>query len=281
MSLTRLPKEKVTNKIFYLRRASPSGETHHSIRKPLSYSSIMHFLRNTPLYLLSFAALLQSVVGVDPLSHFCSSSENYTAHGPFEINLNLLMGSLSFKAPPTGFGLGSVGKTPDRVNGLAQCRGDVSTKDCETCVVDANVEIRKLCPNNKEAIIWYDFCLLKYSNVEFFGKIDNKYSFSLYNVQNASDPTSFNQKTKELVSSLAEEAYHSPVLFASGELKLNESEKLYGQAQCTRDLSSTDCKKCLDDAISKLPTCCDGKRGGRIVGGSCNFGYELYPFINA
>ncbi|RVW68429.1 Cysteine-rich repeat secretory protein 38 [Vitis vinifera] len=71
------------------------------------------------------------------------------------------------------------------------------------------------------------------------------------------------------------------LLFATGELVLEESMKLYGLAQCTRNLSSLDCKKCLDGAVSELPSCCNGKRGRRVVGGSCNVRYELYPFVNA
>ncbi|KAF8414075.1 hypothetical protein HHK36_002074 [Tetracentron sinense] len=206
---------------------------------------------------------------------------NYTANDPFDVNLNKLMGSLFYKAPPTGFGISYVGKDPDRVYGLALCRGDVSSTDCKTCVVEASSEIRKRCPDNEGAIIWYDNCLLKYSNEEFFGKIDNRNRFYLYNINNVSDSTSFNAKVKELISGLSNEAYLSPLMFATGELELEESKKLYGLAQCTRDLSGIDCKKCLDGAISELPNCCDGKQGGRVVGGSCNFRYELYPFVNA
>jgi hypothetical protein len=60
---------------------------------------------------------------------------------------------------------------------------------------------------------------------------------------------------------------------AAGELEL------YGLAQCTQDLSGVDCQKCLDGAIGELRNCCNGKRGGRVVGGSCNVRYELYPFV--
>ncbi|KAI3868641.1 hypothetical protein MKX03_013151 [Papaver bracteatum] len=71
-------------------------------------------------------------------------------------------------------------------------------------------------------------------------------------------------------------------LFATGEMALRgySDEKLYGLVQCSRDLSSSDCKKCLDDAVSHLPNCCDGKRGGRVIGGSCNIRYELYTLFS-
>ncbi|KAH1048152.1 hypothetical protein J1N35_038936 [Gossypium stocksii] len=69
----------------------------------------------------------------------------------------------------------------------------------------------------------------------------------------------FNAKTKELLSELATQAYTNPKMYAAGEMELYGSKKLYGLTQCTRDLSSTECKKCLDGIIGELPSCCDGK----------------------
>ncbi|KAF2285008.1 hypothetical protein GH714_034684 [Hevea brasiliensis] len=199
--------------------------------------------------LLSFALLIlqaYTVFGDGPLFHFCSSPENFTSNGPYENNLNKLAGDLYIQTPQSGFGFGSSGQNPDQAYGLALCRGDVSSSDCKTCVAEASGEIRKRCPYNKAAII-----------------------------------DSFNQKTKELLTQLAKEAYATPKLYVSGDSKLGESDKLYGLVQCTRDLSNADCQKCLNGIIGELPSCCDGKEGGRVVSGSCNFRYEIYPFVNA
>ncbi|XP_002515716.2 cysteine-rich repeat secretory protein 38 [Ricinus communis] len=232
--------------------------------------------------LIAFALLVQTVYGDDPLFHFCSSSENFTANGPYESNLNKLAGNLYFQVPKEGFGFGSSGRDPDQAYGLALCRGDVSSSDCKTCVVEASSEIRKRCPTNKAAIIWYDNCLYKYSDKKFFGQIDNRNKFYMWNVRVVNDSAEFNQKTKELLSELASQAYVTSKLYATGESdKLGKSNKLYGLVQCTRDLSSGDCRKCLDGIITELPSCCDGKEGGRVVSGSCNFRYEIYPFVNA
>ncbi|KAK2988003.1 hypothetical protein RJ640_011266 [Escallonia rubra] len=238
-------------------------------------------LSTSSLFLLSCILLVQMAMGVNPLFHFCSSSNNFTSNGPYETNLNKLMGDLYFKTPPTGFGLGSIGQYQTRASGLALCRGDVSSTDCKSCVVEASGEIRRRCPSNKAAIIWYDNCLLKYSDMDFFGKIDEQNKFHMYNLRNVSNPEYFNTEVKKLLSELSEKAYVSPKLYATGDSKLGESKKLYGLVQCTRDLSSVDCKKCVDGAISELPICCDGKEGGRVVVGSCNVGYEIYPFVNA
>ncbi|XP_038714288.1 cysteine-rich repeat secretory protein 38-like [Tripterygium wilfordii] len=225
--------------------------------------------------------LLHAATAGNPLYNICFNKDNYTTNNRYRNNLNDLLSILAYKASLTGFGLGSVGKVQDYVSGLALCRGDVSSPDCKTCINDASKELLQRCPNNKGAIIWYENCLLKYSNVKFFGKIDYDNKFLLSNVKDVEgDPEVFYGKVKELLSGLANKAEATEKLYAPGDLELNKNEKLYGIVQCTRDLSSADCKKCLDDAMNGLPGCCSGKRGGRIVGGSCHAGYELYPFIN-
>ncbi|KAK7272311.1 hypothetical protein RJT34_28823 [Clitoria ternatea] len=238
-------------------------------------------LPTTFLFSLTLALLLQTSFGVDPLFHFCSSSGNFTSYSPYETNLKTLINSLIYKTPSTGFGVGSVGQYQNQTAyGLTLCRGDVSASDCKTCVSEAAKEILNRCPYNKGGIIWYDNCMFKYLDNNFFGKIDNTNNFSMLNVQNVSDPAMFNYMTKELLSLLAYKASVSSKMYATGELKIGgESEKIYGLTQCTRDLSNNDCKKCLDDAINQLPSCCDGKQGGRVVSGSCNVQYEIYPFV--
>ncbi|XP_022026931.1 cysteine-rich repeat secretory protein 38-like [Helianthus annuus] len=225
---------------------------------------------------------VQMVIGANPLYHFCSTnSGNFTTYSPYDQSLNKLLGNLHYKTPPNGFGMSSAGPYQAQTFGLSLCRGDVSSEVCASCFVNASAEIRKRCPNNKAATIWYDQCLLKYSSSNFFGQIDNEFKFYLLNINNVSDPTFFNLEAKRLLTSLSNTAYADPRMYAAGVIDLEGSKKLYGLVQCTRDLSSGNCKTCLDNAISDLPSCCDGKEGGRVVGGSCNIRYETYPFVNA
>ncbi|MCL7021620.1 hypothetical protein MKW94_030472 [Papaver nudicaule] len=77
----------------------------------------------------------------------------------------------------------------------------------------------------------------------------------MWNLNNVSDANVVNKKTRELITSLSEKAIGAGMkLFATGEMALGgySDEKLYGLVQCSRDLSSRDCKKCLDEAVSEL-----------------------------
>ncbi|KAG6572309.1 Cysteine-rich repeat secretory protein 38, partial [Cucurbita argyrosperma subsp. sororia] len=236
------------------------------------------------LFLLSPQAFADSDPVTDSafLFHTCSSPQNYTPNTPYASNLKQAFYQLASNAPPSGFGLSSVGDDiQSQVNALALCRGDVSPADCKNCIDTASNEIQQRCPNSKGASIWYDFCLLKYSNTKFFGKIDNGVRLYMWNVQKAENPATFNEQVKNLLSGLVEKVEATPKLYVIGEQGIEgPSNKLYGLVQCTRDLSGAACKKCLSDAVAELPNCCDAKIGGRVIGGSCNFRYEIYPIVD-
>jgi hypothetical protein len=57
-------------------------------------------------------------------------------------------------------------------------------------------------------------------------------------------------------------------------------ETIYGLVQCTPDLSLQDCNRCLDAAISEIPSCCINKIGDRVVKPSCIIRYESYLFYD-
>ncbi|KAL5573236.1 hypothetical protein UlMin_022833 [Ulmus minor] len=236
------------------------------------------------LGLLLFCLFVHEATAADPLYHFCFGNQYFLPNGPFEANLNSLLNRLSTKViPPNGFGLGSSGQGRSRVNALGLCRRDVSKTNCKICINEAVKELGNLCPHNKGAIIWYNNCLLKYSDEYFFGVIDTTNEFYMWNNDVVEDPASFDPKVKELLSNLAYKVTATSKLFATGHVKLGYSKEktLYGLVQCTRDLDGPKCTKCVNDAITKLPSYSAGKRGGRVVSGSCNVRFELYPIVNS
>ncbi|KAL4201484.1 hypothetical protein AMTRI_Chr02g216340 [Amborella trichopoda] len=233
-----------------------------------------------PILALCLTMRLQGTISADPLSHICSpTSTNYTTHPPLDHALSSLLRTLSAKTAITGFATAS---SPDRkYHGLGLCRGDVTRYDCKVCMEDATAEIRHLCPNKEEAIVWFDYCLVHYSNKSFFGKIDEKNKIYMWNTLNVSAPHLFNRYLGELMYQFSSQASLSLSFFATGEIQLSEvgdKTTIYGLAQCSYDLSSGDCKACLDEVIGELPTRCSGKQGGRVLTGSCNIRYEVYPF---
>ena len=82
-----------------------------------------------------------------------------------------------------------------------------------------------------------------------------------------------------LLKALVTGAPVDPKMFAHEKAKACHNTTLYGLAQCTRDLSTENCSRCLRDAAAEIHTsCCGGGVGERIVFPSCIIRYEIYAF---
>ncbi|KAL5081060.1 hypothetical protein RYX36_009481 [Vicia faba] len=162
------------------------------------------------------------------------------------------------------------------------CRGDVPSKVCHECIADAIQQLSSQCSLFKQAVIWYNECMLRYSDYYFFSAVD-KSGFSLTNTADVSNKKTFIPLLHSFMNQTADKAARplKNKKFATNEIRVSEFETLYCLAQCTPDLSPNDCRTCLSSAIEELPTCCNGKVGGRYLNPSCNVRYELYPFYRS
>ncbi|KAJ6416423.1 hypothetical protein OIU84_002308 [Salix udensis] len=238
------------------------------------------------LSLLSLAIITQAQ---DPtyLSHYCPNTTTFTTNSTYQANLNLLLSSLSSNSTRNinGFYNVSAGKDPDEVYGMFLCRGDVSNSVCRNCVNFATKDVLEKCPIEKVAMIWYDECELRYSNRNIFSTVDQDFTIFKSSPNNVTvQPESFNQLVETTIYDIAARAASAPSgakKFAVQQANYTGVQKLYTLVQCTPDLSTAGCSRCLEGAISKLGNCCDRKQGGRVIFASCNFRYELYEFYNA
>jgi len=208
---------------------------------------------------------------------------NYTANSTYQNNLNTLLSNLTSNEQINyGFYNFSYGQNTDKVNAIGLCRGDVKPDACRSCLNNSRVLLTKLCPNQKEAIGWYDNCMLRYSNQSIFGVVEGSPKFYMWNPNNVTDEKVFNRVLGNLMRKLKEIAASgdSRLKFATDnatDVNLN-FQTIYGLVQCTPDLSKQDCNDCLEFAISEIPICCNNKIGGRALKPSCNIRYEVYRF---
>ncbi|XP_009598807.1 cysteine-rich receptor-like protein kinase 10 isoform X1 [Nicotiana tomentosiformis] len=247
----------------------------------MNFNILRNLLLCSNIFLI--LCLNNSQVSSSPLTYFCPNTTTYSPNSTYRSNLNVLLSSLSSNASrPNGFYNSTVGRTDSEiVYGLFLCRGDVAPPDCQDCVTIASKDIlENYCPTQKIAVIWYDDCLLRYSNLPIFGRMDESGARILFNTQNVSDPTRFLSQRRNMMDEIANLAAkeNDGKKFATKEANFSSPETLYTLAQCTPDLSDSSCDRCLRTAIGNLPS--DGKRGGRALLPSCNVRYELYPFYN-
>jgi hypothetical protein len=239
------------------------------------------------LSLLSLAIITQAQ---DPTFLYpnCPNTTTFTRNSTYQANLNLLLSSLSSNATRNninGFYNVSAGQDPDAVYGMFLCRGDVSNSVCRNCVNFAAKDVLERCPIEKVAMIWYDECELRYSNRNIFSTVDQDFTLFMMSPNNVTvQPDRFNQLVATTINDIAARAASAPSgakKFAVQQVNYTGIQKLYTLVQCTPDLSTPDCSRCLEGAISKLGNCCNRKQGGRVIFPSCNFRYELYEFYNA
>ncbi|XP_043689497.1 putative receptor-like protein kinase At4g00960 [Telopea speciosissima] len=232
------------------------------------------------LFLLSSLLLLRHyTVQSVYTDHECISG-NYTANSAYQTNLNLLLSSLTSNAKiDSGFYNTTIGQDSDKVYGLFLCRGDVTPETCTSCIQEAKDDITQRCPTEKEAIIWYDFCMLRYSNRSIFSTMEATPYSHLINTNNVSNSDQFDQALGDLMNGLVSTAASgsSTRKYAANDTTVTSLKKIYGLVQCTPDLSQYDCNRCLVGAVDTMSNCCDGvrKQGGRVLRPSCSARYEL------
>lgn len=217
----------------------------------------------------------------DPSANYCNPNTIISSSSPVSANIDhLLADSVQKFKNGARFIEASYGKDQNRVYGLAQCRGDVGPEDCLSCIQDAAQQVRKLCPNQADARIWYDHCFLRYTQDKFFGNVDTSYGVLFANVENVTNPDSFNKELGKMFDKIDSKAIQpSSEGLGKDQKKISDFDTLYGLVQCTRDLSPLSCAQCLAIAIQNFEGFCSDKKGCRVLYSSCYVRYELYPFF--
>ncbi|KAL3576833.1 hypothetical protein D5086_022116 [Populus alba] len=176
------------------------------------------------------------------LGSLCSEADNATNSSEYQANLSELQNSLVANAPiQNGFYTTAAGKGANKIYGLTQCRGDISATDCAACIKNVTMEWQLTMRPILKMQKWF------------------------------SEGLNF---TKALASTTP----NQPSMFYTAVLDVGQSGKRYGMAQCTRDLSKSDCGKCLDFQLATYLNIVGNKRNWDIHGSSCSMWYYDYQF---
>jgi len=206
----------------------------------------------------------------------CFFDFNYTHGSTLDSNLNTVFNSLVQHTSQTGFNTCVDGQ----IYGLLQCSRDTTAEQCRNCSHRAVTTIRHKCGNTGGGLILLDDCFLRYEKYDFFGQMSTGGWYN-YNHSNMSTPDVFNAAVESLLTNLSGEAASGSKLYASGTSTDSLSRRIYGVVQCTRDISSIQCKTCLLSAINFILSRIPGSAGATVLSKSCNAHYEMYPFFNS
>ncbi|KAK7391007.1 hypothetical protein VNO78_19284 [Psophocarpus tetragonolobus] len=234
---------------------------------------------------LSFVFCLFVIIIWHVSAQTCDNSRgNYTVNSTYHNNLNTLLSSFSSHTEiKYGFYNFSYGEDPDKVYAIGVCRGDQNQDECLKCLNDSRVALAQKCPNQKEAIHWPGECVLRYSYRSIFGLMENQPTILLVYEKNVTGSVDeFNKVLESLMRNLSMTAASgdSRRKYATDSRPTPDFQTTYGYVQCTPDLSSEDCTKCLGEAISNIPVF-NGKAGGNVLKPSCRIRFDPYAFYKS
>ncbi|KAL2931672.1 putative cysteine-rich repeat secretory protein 7, partial [Bienertia sinuspersici] len=198
-----------------------------------------------PLFVIT--GQVSSQTEPNPVLESCTDDAgNYTTESTYQTNLNHLQPNdpslIVYLQQLT------VGEGTDQTYGLYMCRGDFNSEECDTCIKAASTTILEKCPVQKEAIMWYDDCMI--FSLEENWPIANRWDKLL----NASDPQQFSQVLGETVNGLIPQGAYD--VSNRGYANISLFEDLYVMIQCTLVILGEPCEKCLKVALRNIVACC-------------------------
>ncbi|KAL3620559.1 hypothetical protein CASFOL_035471 [Castilleja foliolosa] len=158
------------------------------------------------------------------------------------------------------------------VDGLFQCRGDLSNSDCEICVKKASSMAQKLCKQAIAARIQLNGCYLGYeiSGFRQAGRTEMLYKVcGSSRVNNPGFGDMLDLALGGIVKGL--ESGNSAGFYAGG------YQSVYVLGQCEGDLSGGDCVECVKNAIDRAKSECGSSISAQIYCQECYISYTYYP----
>ncbi|KAK4590146.1 hypothetical protein RGQ29_020620 [Quercus rubra] len=133
-------------------------------------------------------------------------------------------------------------------------RKDIKQDDCLDCLKNASRVLPQNCPNRKEAIGWYDYCMIRFSDRSIFGIMEVNPSMFMWNTGSVSDQDGYKRQLQTLFESMRSEAASGDIFkFAARTSLAPDLGRLYVLVQCTPDLSQKNCSDCLTAVYGNIP----------------------------
>ncbi|XP_041999597.1 plasmodesmata-located protein 6-like [Salvia splendens] len=189
----------------------------------------------------------------------------YNPGSPYESSLNSVLASLVNSASLSNYNTFKIptDDNNDAVSGLYQCRGDLSSSDCHSCVANAISRIGGYCMGTCGGALQLDGCFIKYDNASFVGALDKTV------VSRKCGPPSGAGNERDAVLAYLGGGGGGQYFRVGG------SGRVQGVVQCEQDLSSGQCDECLSEAIQRLRTECATSPWGDVFLAKCYARYSV------
>ncbi|KAE8650323.1 plasmodesmata-located protein 2 [Cucumis sativus] len=190
--------------------------------------------------------------------------------GVYTQALSALFGSLVSQSTKARFYKTSSGSGQSTINGLFQCRGDLSNGDCYNCVSKIPQIVQSLCGKTIAARVQLYGCYLLYE-VSGFAQISG--FEMLYKTCGSTNVagSGFEERRDTALSVL-----ENGVVSGHGFYTTNY-QSVYVLGQCEGDLGDSDCGECVKNAVQRAQVECGSSISGQLYLHRCFISYSYYP----
>ncbi|TYJ20209.1 hypothetical protein E1A91_A09G247400v1 [Gossypium mustelinum] len=194
--------------------------------------------------------------------------------GVYSQALSALFQTLLSQSMKVKFYKTTTGTAQTTINGLFQCRGDLSNSDCYNCVSKLPTLSDKLCGSNTIASrIQLVGCYMLYE-VSGFPQISGMEM--LYKTcgggggGNGGGGVGFEEKRDTAFSVLENGVVNNHGFFTTN------YQSIYVLGQCEGDIGDSDCGECIKNAVQKAQVECGDSNSGQIYLHKCFISYNYY-----
>ncbi|CAI9778709.1 unnamed protein product [Fraxinus pennsylvanica] len=201
----------------------------------------------------------------------CANQDFQDFNGIYKQTLKNLFDTLISQSSTTKFYKATSGEGQSAINGLFQCRGDLSNSDCASCVKKASEMSEKLCGHSIAVRVQLNGCYLRYEIAGFREASGTELLYKVCGSTRASG-TGFDDRLNSALDEVVKGVGSGNSGFYTGGY-----ESVYVLGQCEGDLSSGDCVNCVKNAIDKAKSECGASISAQIYLQECYITYTYYP----
>ncbi|ESQ38355.1 hypothetical protein EUTSA_v10028545mg [Eutrema salsugineum] len=183
--------------------------------------------------------------------------------GTFDNNRQLILSSLASEVTARdGFFNASIGTDPDQVYAMGICIPGAKQEICSDCIKDASDQLVQSCPNQTAAFYWSGG-----GETQSFDGLFERLSVGMVNKASSSSGNDVSVSNSRF--------------YVVDVARLSSSEMVYALVQCTPDVSSSNCKTCLQQSVDDYKDGCRGKKGSFVYRPNCIFRLDIMIGIGA
>lgn len=202
----------------------------------------------------------------------CADQNFPDSNGVYKQTLKILLNALTSQSSAAKFYKTASGNGASAINGLFQCRGDLSVDDCNGCVKRAAFMEHKLCGQVLAVRVHLTGCYLKYEISGFRPTNSSEFLYKLCGSTLASG-AGFEDRLETALGEVVKGvgSGNSGGFYAGG------YQSVYVLGQCEGDLGSGDCVNCVKTAIDRAESECGSSISAQVYLQQCYISYTYYP----